>query len=295
VSGDKNTVAAALRLVDRRARHFGVTFKEETPPQERYEFVGVEFDHGVHRTRCKETTLAKLDDAPVTARDFLALFGRLVFAAGANRTPLAKFYFAIKRIRRLSNRLQRFPDEMEQPLSPPPSQAFVASLASRVQLVHEWSPAVGDPKPASATLFTDASEGGWGAVLCFDSGEVYAAGERWSDSEAKCGIAVLECDAVQKALRAFACRLLDVGRLELRVDNTSVEHAIRRGAARSEDLNTALLPVLQKLAKSVPSCRVSVGYVPTGQNPADGPSRSREPGPIPSRNRHTARPIRTSA
>ena len=296
VAGQVKDVSAALRTIDVRAEQMAVTFKEFPPPQQVYDFVGVTFDHNAHRTRCKDTTLAKLDVEVVTARDFLALFGRLMFAAGANRTPLAEFYFAIKKIRRLANRLQRHPEEMDLPLASPPTPIFLALLNRLTALVREWSPSVEKVRPISATLFSDASLDGWGAVLCLPSGEVHSTGERWSEKERVRDISVLECDAVKRALADFYHHLPAVGALELRVDNSSLQAGLRRGGARSEDLNAALLPVLRTLLTDFPSCRVVVGYVPTKENPADGPSRGRAPGPVPrSCSLPAVRPLRISA
>ena len=288
-AGDFDTVRAAMRTIDRRAEELGVTFKEHAAPHADYDFVGVHFDHLQHRTRCKDAILAKLDAEVITARDFLALFGRAVFAAGANRTPLAKFYWAIKRMRRLSSQLQKHPQQMWLPLDPPPSPTFLAQLAQMRALATQWSPIVAQPKELSAILFSDASFEGWGAVLCVDNGEVFAAGDRWCPRYEGADISVLECEAVRCGLFAFYERLATVGRLELRVDNTSTEAALARGVARADGLNAALLPVLRHLAEHFPSCRTSVGYVPTAQNPADGPSRGRAPGPVP---RHCAAPPR---
>ena len=150
--------------------------------------------------------------------------------------------------------------------------------------------------PATATLFSDAALDGWGGVLCLSSGEIPATGERWHGKDVGRDISVLECKAVHNVLVDFDRHLAKLGKLELRVDNSSVQAGLGRGVARSEDLNKALGPVVEYLAKHFPSCRVTVGYVPTAENPADGPSRGRTAGTVP---RHcslpAARPLRTSA
>jgi len=195
----------------------------------------------------------------------------------------------------LSNHLKFKPQAIDEPLSPPPSHTFLFSLAAMAKLVGEWSPTFEKPHPEAATLFTDASLDGWGAVLCLSSGEVHATGERWTNEETTLDISVLECFGVRNGIEAFYDNLVSVGRLEIRVDNSSTEAGLRRGVARAENLNAALGLVLDTLAKELPSCRVSVGYVPTKDNPADGPSRGRAPGPVPRSCQADARPLRTSA
>jgi hypothetical protein len=62
---------------------------------------------------------AKRARSPLTAAE--QLVGRLIFAAGVTRTPLARFYFAMKVARREANKLERGEAKPDDVADVPPS------------------------------------------------------------------------------------------------------------------------------------------------------------------------------
>lgn len=80
-----------------------------------------------------------------------------------------------------------------------------------------------DPPTAEITIFTDASNKGWGAVLKNEK-----CGEEWTDSDkkfSKDNINALELMAVQRAIKAFAEKIKNKT-VMVRTDNTSTVHYI---------------------------------------------------------------------
>jgi hypothetical protein len=266
-------------FVDSRAERFGITLKEKgTPPVRRYDFVGVCFDHLSRSVVCGEKTLGKLSSEELWAAgetSFDALrrtTGRLLFAAACNRTPLASFYFLVKKLRRLISGFNRGAVQPNSLVGM--SGGFRAQLRDLFRRARQPLAIRASSSAERAVLFSDASLSGWGGVLMSPTGELSVVGERWTPEEAARDISVLELDAVRRALLAFSVPLSCVGALSLRVDNTSVLAALRRGGARAEALNAAVLGVADDL-RLQPKI-VDVDYVRSAENPADFPSRGLE-------------------
>ena len=130
-----------------------------------------------------------------------------------------------------------------------------------------------------AVLFTDASLQGWGAILVFAGGEIHVAGGKWAHAYDSGDINMLEAKAATAALTAFDDVLRDgvadgvVDTLRVVVDNTSVQSSAKRGAARSELLNLAMVPLLRGVRGL--QIAVSFEYIATKMNPSDDVSRGR--------------------
>ena len=134
-----------------------------------------------------------------------------------------------------------------------------------------------------AVLYTDASLSGWGACFFDDDGFTTSTGGSWSPEESKLDISVLEARAVRLAFSTLARQLARCRSVDLRVDNTGVEYALRRGGARAEDLNREVGEFFEAHG-GVPFA-TTVGYVKSADNPADAPSRGV----------YVKRPVRPSA
>ncbi|KAH8607243.1 hypothetical protein ERJ75_001459600 [Trypanosoma vivax] len=87
-------------------------------------------------------------------------------------------------------------------------------------------------RPASATLSTDASMCGWGALLLKDGGEVCVAGDAWD--RGPCCISQAEARAASLAPCSFAESAPK--NLHIFVDNTTVTNAMKKGSAHSDVL-----------------------------------------------------------
>ena len=78
-----------------------------------------------------------------------------------------------------------------------------------------------------ATLYTDASKTGYGAVL-FINGKVYVSGAAWTGTDVGAHINLLEAEALSRALAKFK-DVLAGSLLRIKIDNTSVIGAMERG------------------------------------------------------------------
>jgi hypothetical protein len=128
------------------------------------------------------------------------------------------------------------------------------------------------PQPVDLVLFTDASEWGWGAVLCQGS-QIRTAAGAWSNLEASRHINELETDAVGRAIRAFSPHLMGHG-VRLMLDNTSAIAVLRKGHSPSYFLTSRFLEVHQ-LLRCLHVEFATLQYVPSASNLADALSRGR--------------------
>jgi hypothetical protein len=273
-AGSRHEVGEAVKRADDRAAAIGATWKELSAIETRYEFIGVLWDHTAHSVVVAPKTGEKIAAVNLVSRPSATmieqLVGRLIFAAGAVRLPLAPYYFTLKWARRLSGRLTAGT------LSP--VEKIEIPRFARKQLM-QWRVAVSTPlvilertpRRDVLTLFTDASEAGWGAVLVGSGSVLGSTGGRWSASEALMHINALELHALRHGLTSFATTLREARRLHVRVDNTTTLYTMRRGATRAADLAPILALAQQALTGlDVPT---DVAYVASADNPADAPSR----------------------
>ena len=197
--------------------------------------------------------------------------GRLIHAAGVMQIPLARFYLAMKIVRRRLHALNHGQATLT-------DQARLPSSA--IEWLEKWRrQALGTRIVEKACndkrsfLFTDASLKGWGAILVTSDQQIHVTGGSWRFATASGDICKLEAASVSNAIDAFAATIMasQDGELEIVVDNTSVQHALRRGVARSLDVNENIRPALEKLQQS--RLKVSTRYIHSKDNPADPTSR----------------------
>lgn len=245
---------------------------------ELHEFIGVEFDHRRKRVRpafkTRNHLQQQLEIEPTAAR-LEQHIGRLVFCAGATRTPLVKYYFAMKSCRRYLNKLNAGL------ISPETICPLSRSTWSKLELWRKQSLQWHEVKritgaSSRADLFVDASKFGWGAVLLEDNGRVTVLGARWTADELpapgeRLNISKLELRGVARAVQQLKERLLQFRQVTIHVDNTSTMHNIRRGTCRSSAMALELLQLVDNLDQSV---QWRITYVSSENNPADVPSRN---------------------
>jgi len=265
-------VQQLLAAADRTAQEIGATWKELTEPEQRYDFIGVDWDHQRHTVVTAKKTMQKIAvTVQTTAQQLEQLVGRLIFAAGVSRAPLAQFYFALKWAKRITNKLNRGIMTLDAQITLPPAVALQ---------LKQWAAVVRKPlaitqrashKPVF-TLFSDASNAGWGAVLVNDKTAEYAsAGALWTKEDAATDISARELKAVSLAVDVFRTQLSSALKLQLKIDNTSVLSAVRRGVPRADGLAKLTAIVAKKLAAfNVP---ITAGYIASADNAADEPSR----------------------
>ena len=220
------------------------------------------------------------DENPIpvrmTARQLESLVARLIYAAGALRIPLARFYLSLKWTTRRFNHMNRG-------LLRPDDEVVLTPTVRRE--LHEWLrlarttkliPGKYDPNPRYHVMFSDASLFGWGAVLIDSFQQVFIAGAQWPEhlrNKTSSDIGQLEAAALSFGIDAFKWRLLESRNVEIRVDNTSVESAVRRGTARASAICDQLKDNFVWLADE--SFAITVAYVRSEDNPADPISRGR--------------------
>ena len=275
-SGVRGDVQSAINLAIENARALNATYKDQvSAPVDAYDFIGVHWDHAKHTVRVADKTLGKLPSsvaAALSARDIEQLVGRLIFTAGVTQTPLADFYFAMKWAKRVCHAINVGLTKIDDSVSVPPSvrqllDAWIAttSAAHKPRQVRdgEWP-----------ILFTDATLTNYGAVLVMPSRQIFVTGAAFDDGTQQ-HIATREAQAVLYALQDFHHHLQEVPGVELHIDNTTVEGALRRGAAKSDVLAGVISDIHHATilrSKSRP-LEFRVTRIASDDNPADGPSR----------------------
>jgi hypothetical protein len=273
-AGTKTQVAVAVKFFVDTAREANATLKHAPQAEAIYEFVGVKFDHIRKEVSMGTKTRQKLPytvPTSLTAQELEQLVGRMIFGAGIVAEPLAYYYLAFKRVRRVLNALNRgllTPDSHVEL-----SEGCARRLNALLQKTLQTRKFDGSPSIITGTLFTDATPTGWGAVYFDNLGKVHVAGDQWTSADKNKHINVLEVAAVRMGLTVFAALLVGIGKLELVVDNTSAEHSIRKGNSGSPDLCKAVADACKAVQQT--GAQVSIGYIRSAENPADGPSRQR--------------------
>jgi hypothetical protein len=245
----------------------------------RYDFLGATWDHSAKQLQLTEAAKRKFPHHTETMAfgELEALMGRLVHASGLLRIPLANFYFVMKFFRRRSNDFTNGKVGYEDQIVTP--RGVGADLrrwitCARDTLTVPMVPEAGEERVA--TLFTDASIVGWGAILVLPTQQLSAAGDRWHSTYTSDDINHLEAWAVCYAVEDFSDKIMEACNvLRVVVDNTSVRSSIISGSSKSEQLAEAVSACIDRLkALQMP---VTVEYISSKLNPADGVSRGREP------------------
>jgi hypothetical protein len=272
LAGSQKTCAAAGSWWSARAELFGATFKASPHATRTYDFLGIHFNHSKQQVSIAPHTLSKFPPSIPenwSAHHLEAFIGRACWAADVLCIPLAQHHFALKRVRRIFNQLNRGlidPDDI-QTLSPA-CRTQLQNLLVQCRAVFRPKP---EPSGREVFLYSDASLEGWGAVLYETGHPPRVAGARWQDHHTHTDIARLELAAVRHGVAAFLDVLKPIASVHLVVDNTTVLAALQKGRTRADD-------IAQQLAAAVPefnqlSGRCTVQYIASKLNPADIPSR----------------------
>jgi hypothetical protein len=274
-AGSRANVARWIAAADETAKAVKATWKEMPEITTQYDFIGVDWDHERHTVVTSAKTLDKIRVQPTaTALELEQLVGRLLFASGVSRTPLAPYYFAIKWSKRITNKLNRGEMHPHDNVSVPPGTlAQFKRWAATVRRPLEIITSTG--LRGDFTLFTDASDYGWGAVLFNDgTAEIAVAGAQWSPAEKKEDISERELRAVTLATDRFRASLENAASVKLKIDNTSVLSCVVRGVPRAERLAQKAADVTRSL--KLLNCAITAEYVRSADNLADEPSRGAE-------------------
>ena len=128
-------------------------------------------------------------------------------------------------------------------------------------------------KNISVVIFSDASDHGWGAVLCTKNGFILSVGSAWEKGEQHLSINERELIAAEFAAKNFG-NVMANNEVLLCIDNTTAMQALRKGSSAAGAINSAVLRVLTQLGLSKP-IGVRTIFVRSEHNIADEPSRGK--------------------
>ena len=274
IAGSVTNVRSAINNINSIAKEIGAAFKAPPAIANKYNFIGVSFDHDAHSVRVAEKTRKKLPATfpDTTTASFLEqTVARMIFAAGVLHFPLAPHYFALKFAIRVCHKLRH--DKVSSDTQVTIPAYCKQQLDKWLRSCHQTFRVAERSNTAPDILYSDASKHGWGAVLIQASGEVSITGEPWSRhvNLTNNNINELEAIAVARAFSAFENKLSSNKNVDFRIDNTSVERAVGRALARTFGINNFLAATLQTLGRD--NYVYTTSFVKSADNLADAPSR----------------------
>ncbi|KAH9598804.1 hypothetical protein LSM04_001780 [Trypanosoma melophagium] len=234
ISGLREIVSRWTKQIFQKLQQCGATVEEKELITKKYEFMEVLFNHETQTISVGQNLIVKLKETPSlrtsTLEDMEDTVSRIMYASGVRGESLFPYYyfFFLKLVRQRLSSLNHGDLSLRDPSNLP---------LHALKVGEEWlkhlleNKPVYPPKnlPTSATLVTDASMHGWGALLFKDTGEVLATGGKWE--KAPHLISQGEARAVHLALRTFEAHLVDS--LHICVDNTTVLNIMKKGNTHS--------------------------------------------------------------
>ena len=277
-NGDPELARKAMLNYKENLRQCGGTLKDEPSlnnPHQAGVWCGVLNNYALATTALPPKGEKKLVEVQQLLRqktlkvsDVFETFGYLYFASAVLRAPLCDFYFPLKWYRRIATDYTAQRRQVTDTLTMwnsirPTVETWIAFLRDNKPTTHNL------PGSTPATMYTDASSRGWGAVLFID-GSVYVCGGGWTQAEARLHINVLEAEALLRGLTRFKLQLTGA-RMTLKIDNTSVIGAMVKGYSTSFAFNAKIGAVLSSIKGTNGSYNIE--YVQSRFNVSDGESR----------------------
>ena len=281
ISGSVAQVTQACQQIVINAAALNITLKNEPVPLTRYVFLGANFNHENHAISIGPKLRAKIPTSfsasHIVGKDLHSLVGRLIHAAGMLRLPLISYSFCVKWCARKFNQFNRGLASPNELVGLPVS--VVRVLNTWCSVAHSTRLIAPAPLQPHLTFFVDASLKGWGATVITHNSQVFHAGGRWKAHETYCDnsrgiINLLEAKAFRNCVLCFSDLIVFHRNVDFRIDNTSVESGIRRGAARSPDIIEVLKHPIEFL--SAFDVQATVAYVKSADNLADAKSRDED-------------------
>ena len=243
-SGPAKEVKARTTELDGTAMRASATWKQADSfdLSVEYEFLGVQFSHlskTVVVSKRLQSKITSVDLFLVSASGLESLMGRLMHASAVSGVSPGRFWFALKFIRRIINKINRGILGLDDAVHVPRSVRLELSrwmvdavkLRTIKKILHASK---------LLTVFVDASLEGWGGVVV---GALTVVGDIWRQ-EKGLHINILEAKALLNTLLALDLWDLKGFRLDIRVDNTSVMGAVRkRQCQKNKILNDVVLAV----------------------------------------------------
>ena len=203
----------------------------------------------------------------VTLREVMKCTSLLMYASAVTGTNKAEFYWVMKFMRRRASE-QALLDEAAAIW--PSVQALWRCWA---ELELQAPPRIWhkSEQMGTATMYTDASLDGWGAICFRGDGSLAIRAGKWSEHDIRqattngnLNINVLEALAVCRAFESIEFSEA----VHLKVDNTSVVHRLPKGFSKSFQLNLILGQLHQFNSRII-----DITYVESAKNIADKLSR----------------------
>jgi hypothetical protein len=264
------------------------TFEVTTPPGTVCDVIGIRVDLERKTASLTERFMTKFhgvlphlsaifQNEKVSTRMIWKLFGNLMWGARVLQLPLCQWPRFLHWIRHRARQLHENPSLWERPCHIWP--LALRDLQNFCRRVADNTPRAALPDYGVSTapieVYTDASDVGYGVIVHTPGGTVVRAGT-WLPHLKK--IPIQERELIAAALGTlYATVSLGAPRVHLYTDNTNVVTWLRRGHGPTHRVNS----VLQSLLRAINDLRsIVVTWVPSAENPADGPSRdpSQSPG-----------------
>jgi len=195
------------------------------------------------------------------------LVGRLLHATGLLQINLCKYYWVLKWMAKLMNKLNR---GINARVRLPPS-VFYSLFDWQQECVQTHKIICRAKTNVSGTVFSDASTTGWGAVFISEENRLFIVGGKWMNTAfTNCDIAYLEAEAARRAVMCLQ-KFIANSHFNLFIDNSSIVYAIGKGYSRNLSINSclgSLYEVCDRLDSTV-----SVKWISTKENIADPISR----------------------
>jgi hypothetical protein len=282
LSDDLDALWAAWHELIALCKHLGATIGEMNPPPAThtpisYTYLGM-FNSNIDGVACVELAVKSKDKlrraidvihsaVPMLVVDALALFGQTIWACTVTNFQLGRLYHVIKFIRRT----QRNDLNSLTKVWPSIVQLWTSALEEMITKTFVQQ----DAATSTATMFTDASESGWGVVILdYLDRPIRIFAGRWSPCESKESINMLELRALRIGIRILAAlkSSTEVLAINAFIDNTTARAWATRARAPRWCANQLALSVDDELRSNSIQLK-SITYVESARNIADKPSR----------------------
>jgi len=281
-SNNIHALWAAWNELLKLCKSLGATIGDMQPPpsemQQPYVYLGMHFSTCEHVPTAELSTKSKIkltsaialinSHKRVPVVDVIALFGQTVWACIVTGYRLGNLYHVIKFIRRAQR--HQMTDIVE--IWPSIIETWTTTLTILIDRKFQAAP---EPE-AHATMYTDASDSGWGVVILdFGSRPIRVFAGQWSPEERRMHINVKELSALRIGIRTLStlkAKQEDVVGIRIFVDNTTARAWAIRKRAPNFLANTIAGDIGAEAELS--NIRItSIEYVKSERNIADKPSR----------------------
>jgi hypothetical protein len=236
---------------------------------ERYNFV----DHTIAATaRTLDKVRGAAELVKPTWRNFAARVSLLRYASNTLGLGLSFYYASLRAYASAARMLSGHPEKWDD-LADAPQPHVLSSLARWTEDVLSAPPRkITVHQQPTATLITDASDAGYGAIDVDAIGSLQAEAFKWSKLDRERGTTkksvYAEPEAVCRSIRRFVNPSNELSLVVL-TDSSTAALAIRKGYSPAFLVNS----VCSRIVREFPRLTLTLKHIPGATNPADGLSR----------------------